>query len=164
MCWCEDGGRTWFQITGEEDTPFSNSLASFGAGLKDWVTEQEEVWKSLLSAVIKDSKCPRAGNQGNCCLVEFQKDLVNLILCFTSSNGRHSKPTAFNGSNVVFWPPSWGPGTWQEGEIVSWGVVSAWRRAVCSHWSLSYKGITENCYRRVKTPALLFSAKTACSQ
>lgn len=41
--------------------------------------------------------------------MEFQKDLVNLILYLTPSNGRNSKPTAFCGSNVLFFghPAGW---------------------------------------------------------
>ena len=41
---------------------FSHSLAPLEAGLKDGVTECEEVLRSLHFAAIKDDKCGRAGS------------------------------------------------------------------------------------------------------
>lgn len=99
----------------------SNSRATLAAVLKDWVTEGKEVLKSWHSVAIKDSKCGWVGSRGTCCLTEFQKDLVNLILCLTLSNGRHSnKPHCSLWIKcIAFWPPSWVAGTWQGWEIVS---------------------------------------------
>lgn len=41
------------------------------------------------------------GAWGNCCLVQFQKYLVNLIWCLTPSNWRHFTPTALHGSYAL---------------------------------------------------------------
>lgn len=149
--------------------PFSNSRAPLAAVLKDWVAGGKEVLKSWHSVAIQDSECGWVGSWGNCCLTEFQKDLVNLILCLTLSNGRHSnKPhCSWWIKCIAFWATQLGG--WDLARVrnclpKSFRVLSAWRRVECSRWRRSYKGIAETRQRRAKTPALASSATMSFSE